>query len=102
MQYRDQILPLSDLASLLPERRKRPRTDETKVRDKVSVVVVSGGGRPVGLIVDGILDIVGEDRGAERPRSRAGVLRCSVIQEKVTEMLDLDELLRVALPQEAP
>jgi hypothetical protein len=59
-------------------------------------VVASRGGERIGLVVDGILDIIEEDRGAERPRSRPGVLRCSVIREKVTELLDLEEILERA------
>ena len=84
--------------------RRQPRSGETKaLRDTLHVVVAARGTEPVGLVVDGVLDIVEEDRGAERPRSRPGVLRCSVMREKITEMLDFDALLERALaPERTP
>jgi two-component system chemotaxis sensor kinase CheA len=95
VQYRGRILPLVDLAGALPERRKKSRAPSAETPpESVSVIVVTRGAQMMGLIVSGILDIVEENRSALRPSSRPGVLHCAVIQERVTELLDLDELLK--------
>jgi two-component system chemotaxis sensor kinase CheA len=95
VQYRGRILPLVDLATALPERRSRTRSPSAESESAtVPVIVVSRGPRMVGLVVQGILDIVEENLGTLRPSSRPGVLRCAVIRERVTELLDLDELLK--------
>jgi two-component system chemotaxis sensor kinase CheA len=95
IQYRRQILPLIDIAASLPERRRRARTPlEPQAADSLPVIVVSKGSRYFGLIVQGILDIVEEDEAALRPSSRPGVLRCVVLRDRVTELVDLDTLLK--------
>ncbi|HEX7900938.1 MAG TPA: chemotaxis protein CheA [Planctomycetota bacterium] len=105
VQYRGQILPLIPLEMALPERRTRPRPpDPAGERDesRLQVVVHERQGRPVGLVVHRILDIVEEDLAAPRPPSRKGIKCCAVIREKVTEVVDLDELLAgFDLPGEA-
>jgi two-component system chemotaxis sensor kinase CheA len=95
VQYRGQILPLVPLEAALPERRTKPRPPEAGGRDesRLHVVVHERLGRPVGLVVHRILDIVEEDLAAPRPPSRKGVKCCAVIRDKVTEVLDLDEIL---------
>jgi two-component system, chemotaxis family, sensor kinase CheA len=98
VQYRGQILPLIPLELALPERRGRARQEEAEARfrrdeTRLQVVVHERRGRPVGLVVHRILDIVEEDLAAPRPPSRKGIKCCAVIREKVTEVVDLDEVL---------
>lgn len=98
VQYRKTILPLVHVSSLVPERRHEPRHQATEPSipqsDKVQVVVHTNGGRSVGLIVERILDIVEENVAEEQPPSREGVKGSLVIQGRVTEILDLERLMR--------
>jgi two-component system chemotaxis sensor kinase CheA len=54
----------------------------------------------VGLVVDRILDIVEESFVMERQERRKGMLGSAVIQKRVTDILDVPELLQVAASQE--
>jgi len=57
------------------------------------VLVCNHGGRAVGLVVEKILDIVEDAAELKYPASRPGVLYSTVIQEKVTELIDLPAIL---------
>jgi two-component system chemotaxis sensor kinase CheA len=103
VQYRGQILPLLHISAALPERRQRRRHpagqragDEAHV---LRVVVYAEDGHSVGLVVDGILDIVEETLTDQRPASRDGVLGCVVIQGRITELLDVQGIIRAAHPK---
>ena len=100
IQYGEEILQLVDVQQTLPERRKEVRTQQTQVVDTtVPVVVCSVAGRRVGLMVHRIADIVEEELKARRPGSRDGVRGCAVIQERITEILDLEAIVRLADPE---
>ncbi len=88
VQYRGRILPLVHLSDLLPERRRRRRTEAAE-EATVHVVVHRGAGRDVGLVVDRILDIVHDSVSVDRSAARRGVVGCAVLNERVTEVLDL-------------
>ena len=60
------------------------------------MVVYARPDRRVGLIVKRILDIVEQDGDVRGPSSRRGVEHTAVIQGRVTEMLDVEELIRLA------
>jgi two-component system, chemotaxis family, sensor kinase CheA len=96
VQYRDSILPLVCVADLLQERRRKTRgPQEAPPGDiPVQVVVYTDQDRSVGLVVDRILDIVEEDVAKLQPASREGVQGCLAIQGRVTEILDLEGLVR--------
>jgi two-component system chemotaxis sensor kinase CheA len=107
VQYRDEILPLIDIARVL--RPKRHGRDEGKrgsngtlkhaaASDAVQVVVHSAGERRVGLVVGRILDIVEDTFTARTGSNRPNVLFTAVIQERVTEFLDVDGMIRAAAP----
>ncbi len=97
VQYRDEILPLADLASTLPERRRgtRPSSDGARETpaENLQVVVVTSGDRRIGLVVDRVLDIVESSLEGLRPASRPGVKGCAVIRDRVTEIVDVDAVL---------
>lgn len=108
VQYRDDIMPLIDVARALRERRPSKTRDPMRrrakgppsidERDPVQVVVYAGPRQRVGLIVDNILDIVEEtlvSRGASR---RPGVSFTAVIQGRITEFLDVEGIIRAADP----
>jgi len=97
VQYRDSILPLVRISALLDERRRKPRRAPSRsaAQDgKVQVVVYSHRERSIGLIVDRILDIVEEDLSLQQTSGRGGIRGSAVIQGRVTEILDLENLVR--------
>ena len=75
VQYRDEILPLVRLGGLPDD-------------GVVAVVVCSTRGRSVGLVVDAIVDIV----------EGAGVLGTAVVQDRITELLDVERAVREVDP----
>lgn len=96
VQYRETLLPLVRISDILPERRTVPRT-ALLPGEKQPVVVHETSGQPVGLMVDAIVDIVRDTLVAQRPGSRYGVTGCRVLQERVTEILDLETIVRAGL-----
>jgi two-component system, chemotaxis family, sensor kinase CheA len=101
VQYRGEILPLVPLSQVLPERRLKPRHAAPQTdggRDVVQVVVYTQGAKSVGLMVDHILDIVEERLETQSPGTRAGVTGSAVIHGRVTELLDVQSLVKEAMP----
>jgi two-component system chemotaxis sensor kinase CheA len=94
VQYRGTILPLVHVSGLVEERRIQPRQLSPTAEDKVQVIVHTENLRSVGLVVEKILDIVEDDLTARRPASRKGVLGSIVVQGKVTEILDVEGIIR--------
>ena len=91
VRYRDQILPLVDLASLLGS----GSSDESN--DPLQVVVFDDGHHHrVGVVVDRIIDIVEEETYATQLSSRAGLLGSAVVTEKATDFLDLRAVFEAA------
>ena len=112
VQYRDEILPLdrrvaraAPAAARLLERRRRSarrkaaRPREAADDETVQVVVYSGEGRHVGLVVGRILDIVKETLVSRSRSNRPGVLFTAVVQGRVTEFLDIEGIIRSAEPE---
>jgi two-component system, chemotaxis family, sensor kinase CheA len=94
VQYRGQILPLIRLSSILDG-----GPPVAKVEDPaMQVVVYSGQGRRVGLVVDRIVDIVEETITMQSRASRNGMLGSAVIQQRVTELLDVEDVIRATDP----
>jgi two-component system chemotaxis sensor kinase CheA len=97
VQYGGQILPLVDVDSALgsaslPTRRSGAELPEDE--EAVQVVVYSEKERSVGLVVQRILDIVEQDSEVKGRSSRPGVESTAVVQGHVTEMLDVEALIR--------
>lgn len=59
----------------------------------IQVLVCNHAGRAVGLVVERIVDIVEDRAEMKSPATRRGVLCAAVIQERVTELLDLEVIL---------
>ncbi len=98
-QYRGEILPLINLEFALEERRRTRQ--EVKLRAVESdaplqVLVCNHEGRSVGLVVEQILDIIEDAAELKYPASRAGVLYSTVINERVTELIDIPKILQTA------
>ena len=99
-QYRGQILPLVHLEFALQERRLRRQEAKLAVHASTAplqVLVCQHDGRAVGMVVERILDIVEDSAELKYPASRPGVLYSTVIQEKVTELIDIPAILKAGL-----
>jgi len=89
VQYRGQLLPLSRLSTMLGE----PVAADPET---LKVIVYTQGRRSVGLVVDAVVDIA-----TEEPRSRAdvsafGISGVVVVQDLVTELLDMEQAIMAA------
>jgi len=101
VRYRDEIMPLVGVTETLPERRTRQRlnnTSETNGDDaeNLQVIVCTNRSKPVGLVVHQITDVIEEVIKIEGNASRQGVLGTGVIQDHITEFLDVNEVIRMA------
>jgi two-component system chemotaxis sensor kinase CheA len=94
VQYRGDILPLLRIAELLKIRGR----DTADGSGPLTVVVYADGGRSVGLVVDHVLDIVEQAVAVRRRSRRRGVTGSIVLQERVTDVLDVRALLDAADP----
>ncbi len=92
IQYRERILPLVSLRAVL----ESGGIDEGDPADPVQVVVFTDGERMVGMLVDQILDIVEEAVTVRQKVARKGLLGSGVIGNRVTDFLDLNEIVQAA------
>jgi chemotaxis protein histidine kinase CheA len=97
VQYRRAILPLVELGPVLSqlaamEGKRRP----------VHVIVYASGDRTVGLIVHSILDVVTEALDIDRSAARSSVIGAAVVQGRVIEILDAEDVLRTQAPTLLP
>lgn len=90
VQYRGEIMPLVSVADALQ------LTALTAREGPMQVVVHSEGGRSVGLVVDEILDIVDQHVSINRKSDNARLLGSAVIQQHVTDLLNVPELVMSA------
>ncbi len=100
IQYRGKILPLLRLARVLEERRVRVRQALSMAdadSGPLQVLVCNDEGETIGIVVDRILDIVEDRADVKSPATRAGVLYSVVINERVTELLDIPAIKRFSL-----
>jgi two-component system chemotaxis sensor kinase CheA len=91
VQYRGQILPLIHVARFLPD-----GGAAAAPLDPMQVVVYTEHGRSVGLVVEHICDIVEETLKVRRDQRREGIAGSAVIQNKVTDLLDVPGIIRAA------
>jgi len=98
LQYGGGIMPIVHFTNLLPERRSRPRHDGGEVvpSEYLNLVVISSHGMQVAMAVHDILDVVDVSLKLRSAGSRPGVTGTLVVQERVTELLDLDWLVAQA------
>jgi two-component system chemotaxis sensor kinase CheA len=100
VQYRGEILRLLDVASLLANEHTStgPAMSEGDEDGSLQAVVYSHGGRSVGLVVDHILDISEQALTVKSRGTRDNVLFSTVIQQHVTEFLDVEGLIHAGDP----
>ncbi len=94
VQYRGHIMPLVRISTLLGVYGEP--ADETA---GVQLVVYTRGERSVGLVVDQILDITHDTVEARSDLDSHGVLGSAVIQDRVTELLDVRSAILAADPR---
>jgi two-component system chemotaxis sensor kinase CheA len=98
-QYRGEILPLINLEYALVERRRTRQEVKLRATDSdapLQVLVCNHEGHSVGLVVEQILDIIEDSAELKYPASRPGVLYSTVINERVTELIDIPNILQTA------
>jgi two-component system chemotaxis sensor kinase CheA len=92
VQYRNRILPLVYLRKVL-----EPHTpDPGQPPDPLQVVVFHDGDGSVGMVVDEILDVTEEAVTARQESERDGLLGSAVVGKKVTDFLDLHQVIRAS------
>ncbi len=101
-QYRDEILTLIDISVALEQLSggdSLPRSTacghrlEAGELDPIPVIVYSQGEQRVGLIVGRIIDIVYEHIATRARSNRPGILFNAIVQQKVTEFVDIAALV---------
>jgi two-component system chemotaxis sensor kinase CheA len=90
VQYRGQILPLVRLSEIVGG------GGDSGSRDTMQVVVYQEGPLRVGIVVDNIQDIVEATLDVQCSNKRPGVLGSAVIQEHVTDLIDVPDVIRSA------
>jgi two-component system chemotaxis sensor kinase CheA len=100
VQYRGQIMPLIRVSEVLePGRGSEAQTESSSGQGTLQVVVYAERGRSVGLIVDQILDIVDETVVREKLAVHDGILGSAVVQQRITDLLDVPALVRSHHPE---
>jgi two-component system chemotaxis sensor kinase CheA len=92
IQYRGRILSLVSLRTVLDP----GDLDSGPLSDPVQVVVFNDGDHSVGMIVDEIVDVVEEAVTIRRKATRKGLLGSAVIGKRVTDFLDLNQVIDAA------
>jgi two-component system chemotaxis sensor kinase CheA len=92
IQYRGQILSLVSLRDVLePDATRRDVST-----DPVQVVVFNDGDRSVGMMVDEIVDVAEEAVTVRKKSDRKGILGSAIVGKRVTDFLDLNEVIHAS------
>ncbi len=97
VQYRGQIMPLVPLSKALAEQGLPAPAGTPAFGDTVQVIVHTRNEQSVGLVVDRIVDIVEQALVVQRTGIRPGILGSAVIEKRVTELLDVEGIIRATL-----
>jgi two-component system chemotaxis sensor kinase CheA len=93
VQYRGQIMPLVRLSSVLGISTQEDATQP------LQVVVYSEGGRSLGFVVDRVADIAEAEISVTHECDSKELRASTVIQQKVTDLLDLPSLIQRVDPR---
>jgi two-component system chemotaxis sensor kinase CheA len=101
VRYRGQILPLIEVSRYIPTADEQAvvEQDETAA---IQVVVYTENGKSVGLMVGKIDDIVSEVITEKRHAYGNGILGSIVVQNQVTDLLDVHSVIRAFDPSFNP
>jgi two-component system chemotaxis sensor kinase CheA len=89
VQYRGEIMPLVRITKLVG----LPPAEE---REILQVIVCTEDGRSVGLVVDEIVDVAEEAATIREQGESQGLLGSAVIQQRVTDLLDISQAVAAA------
>ncbi len=92
VQYRGEIMPLIYLSQVFNT------VSQNDERELMQAVVYVENGRSVGLVVDQIIDIVEEAITIQKNSERPGVLGTAIIKQKVTDLVDVHEVISSIIP----
>ncbi len=92
VQYRNRILPWF----LCGPYSNPSAPDHDQTADPVQVVVFNDGDRSVGVVVDQILDVAEEAVTVRQKSGRKGLLGSAVVGKRVTDFLDLNQVIHAA------
>jgi two-component system chemotaxis sensor kinase CheA len=95
IQYRGRIMPVIRLGAVLGA----PPAPGAAPADPLQVVVYTENGLSVGLIVDRIYDVAEAALELTAAGRRPGVVGSGVVQGRVTDLLDLPEIVRAVVPE---
>lgn len=98
IQYRGQILPLIRVSKYVGSSTEAEPSAANGNEEPLQVVVYSEQGRSVGLVVSHINDIVEETLKVKRQANHHGTIGSTVIQNRVTDLLDIEGIIRSADP----
>ncbi|MSU60945.1 MAG: chemotaxis protein CheA [Pedosphaera sp.] len=98
VQYRGQIMLLIRVANYLAASQSAEPLKSKNGQDTMQVVVYSDHGRSVGLVVGRIRDIVQQTLEVKRQVHQNGVIGSTVIQDRVTDLLDVAGIIQQADP----
>lgn len=99
VQYRGEIMPLVNLSKIfgngngnghhLPKEHQEEHQNEI-----LQAVVYTENSRSIGFVVDRIIDIVEEEVVIKRNGNRPGIMGSTVVQKKVTDMVDIKDVIK--------
>jgi len=92
VQYRGQLLPLAGVGGDVQITFPRGEDEQRPVQ----VIVFADGENRIGMVVDEIVDIVETEIQIRQASRRPGILGSAVIGEQVTDVLDLQSVIRSA------
>jgi two-component system chemotaxis sensor kinase CheA len=95
VEYGDAILPLVQVAELLPCHTVADASAALQTGGHVPTIVCHSSAGPIGLVVERIEDVVAEPGDPSEPTDR-GVETRLVIEQRVTELLDVEAVLATA------
>jgi two-component system, chemotaxis family, sensor kinase CheA len=93
VQYRGQLLPLGRLSTMLGTQAVADTGSQLKV------IVYTQGRRSVGLVVDAVVDIATEAPASRGDVEAFGVSGVVVVQDLVTELLDMEQAIMATDPR---
>ena len=93
VQYRNSILPLVSLRDVL----EPGAHDPEQTADPAQVIVFNDGDRSIGVVVDQILDVAEETITVRQNSNRKGLMGSAVVGKRVTDFLDLHDVLSASV-----
>lgn len=98
LRYQGDLLPVVFVFDYVEERRSVPRISMEDPDDLLDLLLYHHAGRTVGLMIGRGVDIVEETVELRRPSTRNNIVDCIVLADRVTELVDVEGIVRQAKP----